>query len=127
ATLERARTAVRDSKRNGVPAGGLTVTLRGGVYERSSPFVLDESDSGESNNVVTYRSQPGEVARVVGARALRPEWFTPVTSTSPVWARVDPEARGHVLEVSLPAHGISDYGRLQVRGFAVPQRNAALE
>ena len=47
ATAERARDAVRQLKGAGkYPAEGVTIWLRGGVYQRSGAFELDAQDSG---------------------------------------------------------------------------------
>ena len=45
ASLERARDAIRDLKRErGLPHGGVTVWIRGGVYERRGTFELNALD-----------------------------------------------------------------------------------
>ncbi|MBU4459441.1 MAG: hypothetical protein KJ579_02645, partial [Verrucomicrobia bacterium] len=47
ATLERARDAIRDLKRTaGLPAGGVTVWIRGGAYARTNTFEVTGPDSG---------------------------------------------------------------------------------
>src|SRR5262245_36627604 len=46
ARLEQARDAVRQAIKNGVPAGGITVYLRQGIYRFSSTFELGKEDSG---------------------------------------------------------------------------------
>jgi hypothetical protein len=126
ATLERARTAVRDLKTSGLPAGGVAVWLRGGRYDRDATFILGTPDSGEDGKPVVYRGYPGETARLVGGRALDPSWFTTTTSASPVWGRIDPAAQGQLREVDLAAHGLTDYGTLEPRGF-YSGNSAALE
>ena len=45
-TMERARDAVRVVIGGGLPDGGVTVWIRGGLYERSSTFTLSAQDSG---------------------------------------------------------------------------------
>ncbi|HUU01457.1 MAG TPA: right-handed parallel beta-helix repeat-containing protein [Myxococcota bacterium] len=118
ATLERARTAVRDLKTSsGLPANGVVVWLLGGVYERSATFELEAEDSGEQDRPVVYRAWPGDEVRIVGAARLRPEWFALVADGDPVFDRVDALARGNLLQVDLAAHAISDYGTLRPRGF----------
>lgn len=78
---------------------------------------LGQQDSGTADHGVTYMRYPGEEVRVVGARELKPEWFTPVVASSPVWGRIDPLARGRLMQADLPAHGISEFGKLNKRGF----------
>jgi hypothetical protein len=49
ATLERARDEIRRLKRNGpLPAGGVTVEVRGGMYPLARPFELTAEDSGRA-------------------------------------------------------------------------------
>ena len=125
-TLEQARTAVRAQIARGIPAKGITVWLRGGLYERASTLELTELDSGTVASPVTWRSYGAEVARITGAKLLDPAWFTVVNSNSAVWSRLDVSARGNVLQVDLRAHGVTDYGLLLTRGFGSSQA-AALE
>jgi len=124
ASLERARDAVRQALASGPPKE-IVVWLRAGIYERDRTLLLDERDSGQEGAPVTWRAWPGEAVHLVGGRRLDPEWFSPVTPDSPVWSRLDPSARGQVLEVDLPAHGISDFGKLAVRPSG--DAHAALE
>ncbi|MBK9990338.1 MAG: right-handed parallel beta-helix repeat-containing protein [Verrucomicrobia bacterium] len=126
-TLEKARDAVRAAIAKGVPAGGIAVWLRGGVYERSSTMDLNTSDSGASAaDSVDWRGYPGEEARIVGGRRLSPSFFTLVTSASPIWSRLDASAQGRVVQIDLRAQGITDFGVLKQRGFA-SSIGAALE
>ena len=63
-TLRRARSAVRFLKqRHGLPTGGVTVWLRGGIYERDHTFELTEEDSGTEAGPIVYRAQPSEEGR----------------------------------------------------------------
>ncbi|HEY6463210.1 MAG TPA: right-handed parallel beta-helix repeat-containing protein, partial [Polyangiaceae bacterium] len=126
-TLERAQTAVRALVAAGpLPAGGVVVWLRGGIYPRTATFALTSLDSGQANAPVVYRGYPGETARVVGGVSLDPASFHPVASTSPVWSRLDPTAQGTVVAADLTSLGI-DYGTLQPRGVFVSGVPAALE
>jgi hypothetical protein len=125
--LERARTAIRSLKQSpGLPVGGVVVWLRGGIYPRIATFTLVTEDSGTAAKPVVYRGYPGEQARLVGGQLIDPRWFTTVTNSSPAWPRMDPAARGRLLQVDLAARGITDYGRLTVRGFGASS-TAAME
>ena len=124
ATLARAQKAVRNLKKAGLPAGGVTVWLRGGDYPLSDTFALTSEDSGDKGSPVVYRACPGEAVRLTGG--------TEVTGLAPVrdpkiLDRLDPAARGHVLQVDLKAHGVTDFGKLTPRGFGQPTQPAALE
>lgn len=100
-SLEQARTIVRNQ-------GGGTVWLRGGEYRRTSTLMLGPQDSG-----TLWRSWPGEEARITGGAVLT--GFEP-SSTGP-----------GIYQVSLPAAGIADYGKLRARGFGRASQAAALE
>lgn len=125
-TLEKARAAVRSELTKGLPVKGVAVWLRGGLYERNTTLELTAQDSGSKTVPVAWRGYPGEVIRVAGGRKLDSAWFTLVNSSSPIWSRLDDAARGKVLQVDLPTHGITDYGTLLSRGFS-RNNNAALE
>ena len=92
ATLEHARDAAR-----GAAAKGSIVWLAPGVYPRTATLELDARDSG-----LTLRSDDGCTARLHAGRTIRPEEFHPVTDPA-VLSRLDPAARGHVLQLDLGA------------------------
>ena len=73
-------------------AAGVTVTLRGGDYHVSTPFVLTGADSGRPGAPVTYQSFPGERARLTGGVEIPRSLFSPVPP--PVAARLRPAADG---------------------------------
>lgn len=128
ATLDRARQAVRDHKASDtIPAEGLVVALRGGIYQRSETFTLGAEDSGEPERQIWWVAYPDETVRITGAAPLEPGWFTPSDSSDPLWDRLDPTARDHLLVADLSAHGITDYGALARRGFSTSNVHAPLE
>jgi hypothetical protein len=102
-----------------LPAGGITVWLRGGYYNQTVPFMLDDRDSGTIDKPIVYSAFSGEQVYITGARTLDPSWFSLVDATSPVWSRLDSAAQGHVYAVNLAAHGIIDYGTLKPGGFNI--------
>ena len=128
-SLLQARDAMRRMihDNGGVSDGGVTVWLRGGVYALTNSFELISSDSGTIEEPVVYRAYPGEDVCVHGAQQLQPEWFSVVSNTSPVWARLDPVARGNLMQMDLAAHGIDDYGILRERGIYTSRGPAAME
>ncbi|MCC6444225.1 MAG: right-handed parallel beta-helix repeat-containing protein [Armatimonadetes bacterium] len=125
ATLERARDAVRSLKSSGgLPKGGVTVWLRGGVYPRTASFELTARDSGTSSAPVTYRPYRKEEARLVGGKEISA--FEPVTDPA-VLARLDPVGREKIVQADLRAAGIEDFGKLTGRGFGRAIMPSALE
>lgn len=115
ATLERARDAVREARQGGLPQGGVTVWLRGGVYRMDKTFNLGVQDSGTAGAPVLYRSAPGEEVRLAGGKQVPSIAFKPATDVEAL-DRLDPAARGKVVQADLKAVGITDYGRLTRRG-----------
>jgi len=115
ATLERAREGVREARKGGLPEGGITVWLRGGIYRMDKTFELDSQDSGTTTAPVVYRSAPGEEVRLVGGRQVPWIAFKLVTDVD-VLKRLDPSAHGNLMQADLKAVGITDYGRLTRRG-----------
>ncbi len=137
-TLEKAKAAVRTRIAAGVPAGGIAVWLRGGIYERSASLTLGSLDSGtDATHSVDWRGYPGEEVRLVAGKRLPASAFTVVAATSPIWDRLDDSAKGRVWQVDLkPYLGITAqsseaertaaYGMLRTRGFG-RDGGAALE
>jgi hypothetical protein len=128
ATLARARDAVRDVKATeGLPAGGLVVALRDGVYELAEPFVLSAEDSGETDAPIWYAAYSGETARVTGSAALDATAAVPLPAGSPARDRVPAAAVDQVRQVDLAAQGVTDLGTLVRRGFSTWGAESALE
>ncbi len=109
ATLAHARDEIRKLKRQrGLPAGGVTVEIRGGVYELATPLKFSTEDSGEAYAPVVYRARPGEEVRLVGGVEIKS--FRPVADAA-VLKRLDESARGKVLQADLNALGVQDFGQ----------------
>ena len=124
ATLAGARDHIRALKSMGrLPREGVTVRIRGGDYHLRETFTLTAAD-GTSPVPVTYQADKNETVRVDGGQPVT-HW-TPVTDAA-ILSRLDPSARGHVLQTDLKAQGITDYGELTARGFGQPNTPAALE
>ncbi|MEK6801195.1 MAG: right-handed parallel beta-helix repeat-containing protein [Nitrospirota bacterium] len=102
ASLERARDALRELKKNNrskLPVGA-TVVLREGTYHMTQTFVLTQEDSGTNDAPIVYQAYGGEEVRLSGGLAIPFERFQPVTSTDEL-SQIDGEARDHVLRANL--------------------------
>ena len=124
ATPGAARDAIRRLKaEGGVPAGGVTVWIAGGVYELGEPFALSEADSGREGAPVVYRGRGGE-ARLLGGKVLGA--LTPLTDSA-VLERLEAPARNQVRVLDLKAAGITRYGKLAVHCSYGPARSWGME
>jgi hypothetical protein len=118
ATLERARDQIRQARQNDkLPAAGVVVQLHGGDYFRTNALELAALDSGTANSPIVWQAAPGEKVRLLGGRRL--SGFHAVTNAT-ILARLDENARGHVVQTDLRALGIGDFGELKSRGFSRP-------
>lgn len=114
ATLERAREALRTAP----PDQPRTVILRGGVYRLAQTLELGPEDSGTAQAPVVWRAAPGEEVRLIGGLVLTD--FQPVTDPAVV-ERLDPSARGNILQANLKDYGLTDFGAawpVTFRGYA---------
>ncbi len=110
ATIERARDEVRAVRKAGaLPAGGIAVTLHAGVYELAGTLALSAEDSCAEGAPMVYRAAPGEDVRISGGRRI--SGWKAVTDPA-VLTRLDPAARGHIVQADLKAHGITDFGQM---------------
>jgi hypothetical protein len=127
ATIAQAREKIRAiSQDQGLPHGGITVWIAGGIYNQTETLAFDKRDSGTADAPIVYEASPGQEVRVAGAITLDPSWFKQLDKSSPMWSRLDPKARGKVYSVYLNGHGIADYGELRIGGFHI-YRVAPLE
>ena len=124
ATLERARDALRRAKAEGKLVAGGAVWIRGGAYSRERSFELTATESGTPQAPVVYRAYSNETPRLLGGRIVR--GFVSIQDDA-VKARLVAEARDHVVPVDLREQGITNFGRLQSRGFGRSTRPAHLE
>jgi hypothetical protein len=114
ATLGRARDEVRKRQAAGpLPVGGLAVGVRGGVYEVRETLELTAADSGTPGRPITYRACGREEVRFVGGRALS-GWKA--VSDPAILERLDPAARGQVLQTDLKAAGVAELGSVDGSG-----------
>ncbi|MHB9030211.1 MAG: right-handed parallel beta-helix repeat-containing protein [Candidatus Latescibacterota bacterium] len=125
ASLERARSAVRELRRlKRFPKDGVAIYLREGVYERSESFRLTAEDSGSPDAPVIWRPYPGERARILGGKRIR--GFYRVADPA-ILKRLDIINRDKIVYASLWRLGIRDFGTMRPRGFGRVIEPAALE
>lgn len=121
ATLAGARDRVRQL---GAGKGAVTVLFAAGTYRMEGPVAFGEQDSGTPAAPIAYRAAPGAVVRLTGGVSVA--GWAPVKDEA-VLKRLAPEARGKVMVADLRAQGITDYGKLAVRGFAMGSPPAEAE
>jgi tetratricopeptide (TPR) repeat protein len=117
ATLLGARGAIRALKAAGLPDGGVTVTVRAGDYQAAETLALEAQDSGTEQSPIIYRAEKAGSVTFTGGTKI--EGFAPVTDPA-ILARLPEEARGKVMQVDLPAQGITDLGQIQPVGMSRP-------
>ena len=124
ASLAAARDAIRKIKEAGPLKDAVTVHIHGGTYFLEAPVSFSEEDSGSQTAPISYRAEPGAAVRLTGGRGVV-SW-NPVTDPA-VLGRMAAEARGRVMVADLRAQGITNWGKLSVRGFGVGSPPAEAE
>jgi len=114
-SLERARDMVRQQRKAGQPWQPTTVWIADGVYYLARSFELGADDSGDKAAPVVYRAVAGQQVRLVGGHRIPPEAFAKVTA-SEVLDRLEPPARGNVVQADLKALGVTDFGEVPPNG-----------
>jgi hypothetical protein len=117
-SLTEAKNSIRELKKKGsLPALGINVYLRSGVYLQTESLQFTSEDSGEKDSPVQYSAYPGESVSIRGGTLLSPDWFTRVPKEDALWSKIPETSRSHVFVASLKSHGITDFGVLERRGF----------
>ena len=112
-SLENALQAAAASK----VSGGTEILLAPGRYPVTKGIQLDAALGGTADAPLVIRSgKPGK-AVLFGGASLK--GFQPVTDPA-ILKRLPEEARGKVRQCDLKSLGITEYGKLAVRGFGVP-------
>lgn len=112
ATLEQARNAARQVQ-HGKIGEPVTVWLAGGVYRCTDSFRLEQQDHD-----ITFAARTGAQVVLTGGRPLPRAWFERTTDAAVLKRIIDELAHDKVWQVNLRAHGITDYGENQRRGFS---------
>lgn len=86
-SLFKARSTIRAYKGN-LPAGGVTVWVKGGTYNLATTFDLNAQDSGTADKPVIYRTYPGETVTLTTGKGIDPASWQPLSADAA--ARVNP-------------------------------------
>ncbi|GIX02994.1 MAG: hypothetical protein KatS3mg112_1931 [Thermogutta sp.] len=114
-SLAGARNRIRQIKKEqGLPRGGITVLVHGGIYRVSETLELTEEDSGTADSPIVYRAADNETPIFTGGTILA--GAEPVQDPA-IRARLPQSVRDKVLQIDLRANGINDFGSLGPRGF----------
>ncbi len=110
ATFKAAQDKVRSMIASGEYPKGITVFVRGGTYNFSEPFVLDERDSGTETAPIVWRNYGEEEVLITGGMSIAASKFTKVTDENILNRIVTASARNSVYSVNLSQFGIKDTG-----------------
>jgi hypothetical protein len=109
-TIEHARDAVRQQIEHSTASQGpITVGIAAGTYRLEKTIELGSHDSGAAQAEVIYRAEPGAEVRLSGGRQIPPDAWKPAADPA-VSNRLDPAARGKVLQADLKALGVTNLG-----------------
>ena len=122
-TIEKAQEAVRACQQaHGLPRGGITVLLRGGVYPIRQTLHFTKEDGGRENAPVVYRAYPDEKVYFSGGQEIR---FEPL-GDSDFKTRIR-APHDKIVQADLKAQGIADFGNRKATGFGRAIESAPLE
>ncbi len=121
-TLEKARNTIRTLK----TSEPVSVWLRCGYYVLDQTFELDEKDSGTADAPIVYRVYSDETVHVTGSRTISTSAFRKVRDKK-ILKRLLPHVHKKVMQADLKSLGITNYGRHQQYGHALPVVPAPLE
>jgi len=116
-SLAGARDRIRQIKKErGLPHGGITVLVHGGVYRMSGTLELTEDDSGTADSPIVYQAADSEAPIFTGGIILA---GAASVRDPAIRNRLPQLVRDKVLQIDLRANGINDYGSLGPRGFGL--------
>ena len=122
-TVEKAQEAVRAYKQShGLPRGGITVWLRGGVYPMRQTLHFTQDDSGKEGAPVVYKAYPGEEVYFSGGQEIR---FEPLDNSA-TRARIR-APHDQIVQANLKAQGITNFGSRKATGFGRATEPTPLE
>jgi len=105
-TITKARSMVRAYK-GVLPAGGVTVWVKGGTYNLPATLEMFPQDSGTADKPIIYRSYPGESVQLTTGKGIDPTLWKPLNADAA--ARVHPSVNANkLLELDVAALGIQN-------------------
>ncbi|WP_458121665.1 right-handed parallel beta-helix repeat-containing protein [Paenibacillus sp. Z6-24] len=105
-SITKARSAVRAYK-GVLPAGGVTVWVKGGTYNLPGTLDMFPQDSGTADKPVIYRAYPGETVNLTTGKGVDPTMWKPLSADAA--ARVNPAISASKLrEIDAAALGIQN-------------------
>lgn len=120
-TLEGAKNKVREIKKNGLPAGGITINIAGGTYPLTDKsFELTAEDSGEPGKEIVWQALPGEQVVFTGGASTKISDFTPVTDQA-IWNRLPESSRNNVLVCDMSKLGLTNIAPIPKVGYGWPE------
>lgn len=109
-SLIAAQNAVKQLKREPDRSPrNIVVQLHTGVYSISKTLSFDAEDSGTDSIAVIWQAAPGEMVVLSGGQEIVN--FEPVKDAT-ILRRLSAPARTHVVQASLPAQGVQDFGAI---------------
>ena len=106
ASLTRARDEIRKLSSGSPPKGGVTVEIMGGKYVLQDSLEFTAADSGTADSPIIYQAFGRQPVELLGGRVMKPTDMHKVADPATV-QRLDPAARGMVLQASIAALGLS--------------------
>ena len=114
ASLERARTELRNLKKNPeIAKNGFLICLRGGTYRLPHTFELNLADSGTEEMPVVWTAFPDEKVTLTGSRSIDP--WQPIADPD-IRRRLTTEAQNNIVVIDLKQAGISPLREITQRG-----------
>ncbi|MFZ4456886.1 MAG: right-handed parallel beta-helix repeat-containing protein [Bacteroidales bacterium] len=104
-TILKAQTVIRSMKTaNTIPAGGVTVWIRGGRYQ-IAPLSFTAADNGTADKPIIYRAYTGESVSLFTGKQIAPSNWKPLNAAARL--RVNPRVNPDSLrEIDVAAMGV---------------------
>jgi len=103
-TIEKARDTIREL--NVLPKGGITVYIRGGIYEISETIAFTKEDSGTEECPIDYIAYNDERVSFIGGQTLDSSKVQKVTDKALLDRLVEEDAKDHLYMLDLKAQGV---------------------